>query len=89
VRTVTTKTAHPNTFVLVRHHDVSGVSGTGIVAQGVIWDDGTATIKWRGPHATVTHHAGGIDSVRAIHGHDGSTVIHHAGDTQKGKNWND
>jgi hypothetical protein len=78
---------HPRTFVLVRTHDVSGVSGTGIVAQGVIWDDWSATIKWRGPHHTVTHHPGGVDSVIAIHGHNGSTTIRHAG--EKERNWND
>jgi len=32
-------------FYLDRRTDVSGVSGTGIVAHGVVWPDGTVTIR--------------------------------------------
>lgn len=62
-------------FKLIRHLDVSGVSGTGIVAEGVEWSDGSVALHWRGRWATTTVLDGGIDSVLAIHGHEGSTQI--------------
>ena len=33
-------------FSLVRHEDVSGVSGTGRVADGVEFNDGTVVLRW-------------------------------------------
>jgi len=33
-------------FLLVRDCDPSGVSGTGIVAEGVQFSDGTAVMHW-------------------------------------------
>jgi hypothetical protein len=62
-------------FVLARHEDPTGVSGTGIVADGVVWPDQTATIHWRGEHASYVHWPRGIASVEAIHGHGGATTI--------------
>jgi len=63
-------------FVLRRSQDVSGVSGTGIVADGVEFPDGIVALRWRGPNATSTAiHEGGIASVEAIHGHEGRTEI--------------
>lgn len=37
----TTSSTYPRVFVLQRHVDVSGVSGTGEIAEGVEWSDGT------------------------------------------------
>jgi L-alanine-DL-glutamate epimerase-like enolase superfamily enzyme len=34
------------TWTMYRHEDESGVSGTGIVAQGVVFANGMATIQW-------------------------------------------
>lgn len=66
----------PRPFRLVRDEDVSGVSGTGIVAEGVEFIDGTVALRWMSEHPTsVVFHDRGIDSVRAIHGHDGRTRI--------------
>lgn len=63
-------------FVLRRHHDVSGVSGTGIVAHGVQFPDGTVALRWVGGNPTsVVFHDNGIRSVQAIHGHGGHTTI--------------
>lgn len=62
-------------FQLARHEDPTGVSGTGIVADGVVWPDGTATIHWRGEHASYVHWPRGLESVEAIHGHGGATTI--------------
>lgn len=67
---------HPRLFVLVRDEDVSGVSGTGIVAEGVEFSSGTVALKWTSDWPTsVVFHERGIESVRAIHGHAGRTRI--------------
>ena len=63
-------------FQLVRETDVTGVSGTGIVAEGVEFTDGTVALRWVGKNPTsVVFHDHGIESVEAIHGHDGLTRI--------------
>lgn len=63
-------------FVLARVEDVSGVSGTGIVANGILWPDGQAVIHWTGhQYPTTTPHPGGMESVLAIHGHNGATRV--------------
>lgn len=61
-------------FQLVRNHDVSGISGTGIVADGVQFPDGTVVIRWRGERQSTVVWPG-IEDVEAIHGHSGATVI--------------
>lgn len=62
-------------FVLYRELDISGVSGTGIVAEGVVFSDGSVALRWttNGVHSTVIHES--IQTVLAVHGHNGSTVI--------------
>lgn len=67
--------ASPRLFVLRRHVDVSGISGTGNVADGVEWPDGTASIRWRGEHPSVVHWDRGRVSVELIHGHGGATEV--------------
>jgi hypothetical protein len=62
-------------FELHRHVDDSGVSGTGIVAQGVQFTEGTVVLLWLGELSSVVVHAGGITNVEAIHGHAGNTEI--------------
>ena len=64
----------PRLFALVRTDDVSGVSGTGRVADGVQWPDGTVTMRWRTTKAT-TVGADCIEDVVEIHGHDGRTTV--------------
>jgi hypothetical protein len=66
----------PRRFHLVRHVDISGVSGTGIVAEGVEWSDGTVTLRWTGDYPTTTVWQDGIPALLAVHGHQGSTAIH-------------
>ncbi|MFD3777327.1 hypothetical protein [Streptomyces sp. NPDC058612] len=65
----------PHRFYLLRHHDVSGVSGEGVVADGVLWPDGTASVRWRGEHPSTVHWDRGQVSVDHIHGHQGATEI--------------
>lgn len=61
-------------FQLHRDHDITGFSGTGVVADGVVWPDGTVSMRWRGPVRT-TVEAACLDDIRSIHGHDGATRI--------------
>lgn len=64
------------TFRLVRNEDVTGVSGTGVVAEGVEFTDGCVVLRWVGKYPTsVVWHDRGVESVEAIHGHDGKTEI--------------
>lgn len=68
--------AYAQPFVLMRDTDVSGVSGTGVVADGVAFPDGTVALRWRGGNPTsVVFHDNGVASVEAIHGHGGNTRI--------------
>jgi hypothetical protein len=61
-------------FRLIRHHDVSGVSGTGTVAEGVQFTDGAVALRWYGDYPTTTVWDN-LDSVIAIHGHEGATEV--------------
>lgn len=67
--------AGPRLFVLQRDTDVSGVSGTGVVAEGAIFSDGEAVVHWLGEWPTTTPYPRGIESVKAIHGHGGATRV--------------
>ncbi|WP_193319021.1 hypothetical protein [Nonomuraea phyllanthi] len=66
--------AAPMLFKLVRDEDVSGVSGTGEVADGVLWPDGAVALRWRGERPSTVHY-NRIDDVKHVHGHNGSTRI--------------
>ncbi|MET9274708.1 hypothetical protein [Kribbella sp. NPDC003557] len=68
-------TSGPRRFELVRHRDVSGVSGTGVVAEGIEWSDGTVALRWGGNYPTTTVWQDGIEALLTIHGHNGATVI--------------
>jgi hypothetical protein len=73
----------PHTFALVRDEDVSDVSGTGTVAMGVEFGDGTVVVRWLGEHpSTVTWDSVG-DAI-AVHGHQGRTRIVWIGEDDRG-----
>lgn len=59
----------PRRFVLRRYEDVSGISGEGRVADGVLWPDRTASIRWREEHPSIVFWDRGRVSVEFIHGH--------------------
>jgi hypothetical protein len=61
-------------FHLKRAKDVSGVSGTGIVAEGVEFGDGTCVIRWLTATPSTAIYAS-IQDLEKIHGHEGATVI--------------
>jgi hypothetical protein len=64
----------PHTFHLVRHHDLSGQTGTGIVAEGVQFSDGTAALRWRGGHPATAVWPN-VEEILAVHGHEGATEL--------------
>lgn len=69
-------------FLMIRDEDQTGLSGTGIVAEGVVFSDGRVTIRWQthaGEHNS-TVNWDGIDDVLAIHGHNGRTWLQFADD---------
>ena len=72
-------------FQLIRTIDITGISGTGVVAEGVEFSDGTVAIRRldsgvssenrkRGVRPTTVVHES-IESVIALHGHNGASVI--------------
>lgn len=64
-------------FELVRSVDVSGVSGVsgvGVVADGVLWPDGSVSVRWRGVHPSAVHWDSLADA-ESVHGHGGLTTI--------------
>lgn len=63
-------------FVLQRDTDITGVSGTGVVAEGVEFSDGCVALRWTGLTPTsVVFHDRGMDSVDRVHGHSGATRV--------------
>ncbi len=61
-------------FVLVRSKDVSGVSGTGVVAEGTVFSNGAVAYTWL-THLQTMAWAPSIDVLKNIHGHGGSTKV--------------
>lgn len=70
-------------FSIIRDQDVTGVSGTGLVAEGCQFSDGTCVVRWRpvapekarkGLAPTTVVHAD-IASVETLHGHNGATRV--------------
>lgn len=64
----------PRSFQLIRHRDVSGVSGTGPVAEGTQFTDGSAALHWYGEHPSTAVWPSVAD-ILAVHGHQGATVL--------------
>jgi hypothetical protein len=64
----------PRRFRLRRYQDISGVSGTGHPAEGVLFSTGAVALHWTGKYAATAVWPD-IDSVIAVHGHGGATVI--------------
>lgn len=64
----------PRCFIVDRRRDDSGVSGIGIVAEGVEFTDGTVCLRWVTETAT-TVLFDSMQDVRTIHGHGGTTTV--------------
>ena len=61
-------------FVLDRKTDKTGVSGTGIVAEGVEFSDGTCVMNWL-RHTRSTAIYANIKTLEDIHSHGGASEI--------------
>lgn len=61
-------------FILRRLEDVSGVSGTGDVAEGVVFHDGQVALSWHGKYHSLEIHPS-LKTMEGIHGHEGKTRI--------------
>lgn len=62
-------------FNLVRDEDVTGISGTGVVAEVVEFSNGKTVVQWiAGDHqSTVVWDS--LHDVEVIHGHAGKTKL--------------
>ena len=61
-------------FILKRIEDESGVSGTGIVAEGVMFSNGKCALTWITKYQSIAVYDS-IEELENIHGHNGKTVI--------------
>jgi hypothetical protein len=64
----------PRRFVLVRTEDVHGVSGEGIICEGVQFTTGYVVFTWLSPFMKIdiSHSA---DVMEHVHGHEGKTRV--------------
>lgn len=61
-------------FYLVRTEDLSGVSGTGNVAEGIQFDTGQCAMCWLTKTSSVAIYRS-IEDLEFIHGHEGRTKV--------------
>ena len=64
----------PASFQMIRHHDVTGVSGTGLIGEGTQFRDGTTVFRWYGEHPSTSVWPS-VDELVAVHGHHGATEL--------------
>ena len=61
-------------FVLRRNEDETGISGTGVIAEGVEFSTGWCALSW----LTAAHSVGiypNIKELERIHGHNGRAIV--------------
>jgi hypothetical protein len=61
-------------FIIQRTVDVTGISGTGNVAEVVEFSDGSVAVHWMGAHPSTTMHLS-MENVEFVHCHGGNSVI--------------
>lgn len=61
-------------FHLVRKEDLSGVSGTGVVAEGIEFDNGSVAMCWLTKYHIIET-APNVHTIEAVHGHGGRTYV--------------
>jgi len=69
-------------YYLQRNEDFSGVSGTGIVAEGVIMPSGKCIHEWSQSYVISHNIYPNIQSVQHIHGHEGRTIVKFVNDNE-------
>lgn len=66
----------PRRFLIVRDEDVSGVSGTGVVCEGIQFSTKHAAIHWASSqYPWTTPVPEGVDAILEVHGHGGKTRL--------------
>lgn len=61
-------------FYLQRTVDESGISGTGVVAEGVVYSSGWVAVRWRTATPGLTFFPS-IEDLIGVHGHQGKTEV--------------
>lgn len=61
-------------FLLVRTEDETGISGEGIVAEGVEFETGQCVLCWLTTFSSIAIYPSATELIK-IHGHDGRTRI--------------
>ena len=61
-------------FNLIRKEDQTGISGTGIVAEGTEYSNSSVSLTWLTPHWSGTWFIS-IHELKHIHSHNGKTKI--------------
>jgi hypothetical protein len=75
VNTVNEHFGHPGgMFELHRDEDETGVSGTGVIAWGVEFPDGTVALRWATEERSTSVWAS-IRGMESVHGHNGKTRV--------------
>lgn len=66
-----------NTFQLLRNKDVTGISGTGIVAVGCYFQSfgGLAVMQWLTEFTSTAWYIGGWKQIELIHGHNRKSQV--------------
>jgi hypothetical protein len=67
-------------FHLHRLEDETGTSGKGIVAEGVVFTDGTCVLRWTSSTPSTVLYEGrdgtsGFEAMLKVHGHEGKTKV--------------
>jgi hypothetical protein len=61
-------------FYLQRNQDISGISGLGKVAEGCQFDTGWCAMVWLTGKVAMSYYPN-IETIEAIHGHQGMTRV--------------
>jgi len=61
-------------FFLKRIEDETGISGTGVVARGVVFPSGKVVLEWQTFHSSICIY-NNLSDVEQIHGHNGKTLV--------------
>lgn len=61
-------------FVMVREEDVSGVSGTGVVAEGCLHSNGWVSFTWLTHLQSLVWYPS-LEVLESVHGHEGKSKI--------------
>lgn len=61
-------------FELHRHEDETGISGTGVVAEGVVFRNGKIAMAWVTKYTSLAIYDD-METLEHIHGHEGRTRV--------------